>query len=388
MNRGRLAVLLCAFILSLVGISCFGGPVTYIFFWMVIAVPVISLLYILFVIVFIRFHQETDGRNMVVGSPGDFYITLQNDTPFSFSSLRIVFYSSFSTVDGIEPDAVYELPPKSVIKKTTRLVCRYRGEYKVGIKSISVEDFFGLFTVVWRISEPLSVIVEPAVIDVDRLPGDEKDEASRHENMTRRVDPSIMVREYSEGDDIRFISWKATAAMQKLMVREKTSEEKSDIMIVMDPKRYDEDMERYLPVENRMVELLLLLSSFYSKSFMPHDVMLFNEDVKQVSVRNVRDFDELYGDMVRYHFRQESSMEALLMRLYDMRAASSCHMLIFIVQSLTQDVLGLVDMINVDNVTVKIYTVGEETGDITLDPGRDVTVIPVSCHKDMKEALG
>ena len=83
MNRGRVALLLGAFVLSLVGITCYGGPVTYIFFWLVLAMPVISIVYILFVFTFIRYYQKTDGRNMTAGTPSDFYITLKNETFFA-----------------------------------------------------------------------------------------------------------------------------------------------------------------------------------------------------------------------------------------------------------------------------------------------------------------
>ncbi|MCR5098244.1 MAG: DUF58 domain-containing protein, partial [Lachnospiraceae bacterium] len=270
MHRGKLFVFIAALILALVGITCLGGPVTYIFFWTVLAVPVICLVYIFSVIIFIKYHQETEGRNMVVGSPSDFYITLVNETFFSFSSVRVIFYSSFSTVNDVEEDAVYELSPHSQIKKKTRLICRYRGEYKVGMKSIAVTDFLGLFTINWRVKEPLSVIVEPALIQLDTLGEDDENEASRHENIMRKNEPAIPVRAYAPGDDVRFINWKATAAMNKLMVREQTSEEKSGIAIIMDPCRYDELPENYLPKENKVVELLLALSLYYSGRFVSH----------------------------------------------------------------------------------------------------------------------
>ena len=96
-NKGVL-ILASLFILSLVGISFYGGPVTYVFFGTILMIPVMSYLYIFYVIFALKIFQKTDGRDMISGTPSDFYITLQNEGWISFSSLRIIFYSSFSTI--------------------------------------------------------------------------------------------------------------------------------------------------------------------------------------------------------------------------------------------------------------------------------------------------
>ncbi|MBP5291310.1 MAG: hypothetical protein J6Y90_01660, partial [Lachnospiraceae bacterium] len=117
-NKGVL-VLAALFALSLVGISFYGGPITYIFFWTVLLIPIVSYLYIFCVIISLNIYQRTEGRDMVSGTPSEFYITLQNEGWFSFSSLRIIFFSSFSTISDIDDGAVYELPPHSSIDKKT-----------------------------------------------------------------------------------------------------------------------------------------------------------------------------------------------------------------------------------------------------------------------------
>ena len=55
-NKGML-ILAALFALSLVGISMFGGAVTYVFFWTVLLIPVISYLYILSVVMKIIFQE-------------------------------------------------------------------------------------------------------------------------------------------------------------------------------------------------------------------------------------------------------------------------------------------------------------------------------------------
>ena len=382
----RLLYLIAAFILSLVGISFYGGPVTYIFFWLVVFIPAICIVYITLVIIFIRYHQETNGRNMVSGTPSEFYITLQNPTWFSFSSVRLIFYSSFSTISGVDEDAVYELAPHSSIKKTTRLLCRYRGEYKVGIKAIVVRDFLGLFSVTWPIKEPLSVITAPALVRAEDLGEEMIKVSSAFENPLNKTEAAIPVREYMSGDDMRFINWKASAVTQKLMVRERTGEEDSGVSIIMDPKRYDEAPICYLPSENKLIELTLALSLYYLEHFVPVDVICFHDEAKKLSVRNRPGFEELYNEMVHLPFREDCDIDGLMARIYERRMAAESHLMIFILQDWDPGIAEWIMRINPNRVPVRVFLIGE-TG-AKADAGcRDISFIGVSPDVDLKEVL-
>lgn len=362
MKNKKVLIFIALLILALVGISFYGGPVTYVFFWTVIILPPICYLYILLVIRNIKIYQRTEGRDMVCGTPAPFYITLQNEGIFSFSSLRIIFYSSFSTISEIDDGAVYELPPHSSIQRKTKILCKYRGEYFVGIKQIVVKDFLGLFSVTYKIKEPLNVIVSPAII---KLPKTEEKEllidADRDNRMKKPV-PDIPVREYVQGDDIRFLNWKASASMQKLMVRERRGEEKSGIAIIMDPGRYGETTEEYLPPENKVIEQVLALSLYNAESNIPTDVFYRTSQPEKLSIRSTGDFDALYNVMRRYMFRDDADMKKFLGELYDNAWLSSYRMLVFVSQNWSDEEAEWGKNINTDLMPVRIYLVGDEEG--------------------------
>lgn len=60
-------------------------------------------------------------------------VRLMNEFPFAFAGVRVGFFSSFSSIKGLNDDEEYELLPKTGIREDTELVCKYRGEYEVGI---------------------------------------------------------------------------------------------------------------------------------------------------------------------------------------------------------------------------------------------------------------
>lgn len=347
------------FIIALVGISFFGGPITYVFLWLVILVPLICIIYIFLVIASLKIYQRSDGRDMTASTPSDFYITLNNEGLFSFSSVRIIFYSSFSTVSGLDDSVEYELPPHSSITRHTKLVCRYRGEYEVGIKAIVVRDFLGLFTVKHKIKEPLSVIVSPATVALTGLRSDDDLSDAGRDSRTSMIEPDIPVREYVPGDDVRMIHHKATAVMQKMMVRTRSGIEKSGIAIVMEAERHGEAPEDYLPAENRIIESTLALSLFYMQKNIPVDVIYMTDRMIKEPVAAHADYERLYASMRSYSFGGEGRTALLLDELLK-GAASDYKILIFVLYTVNDAVLDVIEQTGSSSGTPsRVYIVRE-----------------------------
>ena len=378
----RLLILIAAFILSLLGISFFGGPVPYLFLCLVLSVPLMCYAYILGVIISLRIYQKPEGRNMVCGSPSELMITLQNEGWFSFTSLRILFYSSFSTVSDIEDSAVYELPPHSQIRRQTQLVCRYRGEYKVGIKKIIVGDFLGIFHVTYSIREPLTVIVAPAMIRLGGLREEDPPMDADRDSYTRRTEPDIPVHEYIPGEDVRFLNWKASAAMQKLMVRERIGEEKSGIALILEPKRVGEREEDYLPPENKLIECLLALGLYYIEQQIPVDVLYREGDhLQKCALRGAEDYERLYASMMQYPFREDADLKAMLA---ENGVLAGYRMLVPVVQSFTSEELEWLQELNVEHAPIRVYLVN---GAKQTETERGVRLIPVGAEEALEEVL-
>ena len=363
MKNKRVLIPIALFILAVVGISFFGGPLTYVFFWTVLLIPPVCFLYILLVIHSIKIYQRTEGRDMVCGTPSDFYITLQNEGWFSFSSVRIIFYSSFSSISEIDDGAVYELPPKSSIQRKTKLLCRYRGEYCVGIKQIVVKDFLGLFSVTYRIKEPLSVIVSPAIVHLPSLSDKEMFADSDRDNLQKKPVPDIPVREYMTGDEMRFINWKASAIMQKLMVRERHGEDKSGVAILMDPGRYTTAEEKYLPAENKIIEQVIALSLYYATNNIPADVIYKTSCTCRTAVSNIGDFEGLYEAMRKYSFRDDGDVAPFLVDLYESGELYDYRLLILVLQKWTTEEFALVEKISNAGMPIRVYVIDDEAGE-------------------------
>ncbi len=362
MNRKPIIILTILLAIALAGISFYGGSVTYVFLMLVVLVPLSCIIYIGLVIYSIRIYQKSDGRGMTASVPSDFYITLNNEGLFSFSYVRMIFYSSFSTITGLGDDVVYELPPHSSITRRTGLVCRYRGEYLVGIKELEVKDYLGIFTIRYKIKEPLSVIVAPAMVELAELKTADDNEDFDRDSATERTEPDISVREYVPGDNARLIHHKASAVMQKPMIRELTGGEKNGVLIVMEADRVGDTTEEYLPVENRIIESTLALSLYYIRNNIPVDVAYHTDEVNLEPVRTYADYERLYGTMSKFNFREEGSTVKLLDGLCYGAYPLTQREFIFVLNDIDAARLDLIKQMNTSYVPVRIYIANREPG--------------------------
>ncbi len=301
MRRNRI-IWLVFFIMSVVAISFYGGSVSYGIFFVLTAIPVVSLLYILLVIVWFKIYQKLEGRNVVANHRTDFYFTLQNESLLAFAGIRVLFYSDYSTIDGLDDRIEYELAPHSGIRKQTGLICRYRGEYEVGIRTIIVTDLFRLFSISYKNKEPLRVTVRPDIVKLSALNDRADIITSARDIGTDMTEPDVLVREYAPGDDRRMIHWKASAASGKLMVRNRIAQQRSGVAIIMDPRRIREDPAWYIPIENRMLEEAIALTLYYCSKNVRVGFMSRNITS---DVDSMDGFESFYESMCLFDFDED-----------------------------------------------------------------------------------
>ena len=168
MRRNRI-ILLMLWLLSLIGITFVGGQLSYGLFFLFSLIPLVSLVYIFFVSRLFRIYQYINTHDLIADHATVSEFALQNDSIIPFAGIRVIFFPGFSFVSGLDSKAEYEIFPHSSIKKKTSIICRYRGEYCVGIQAVVIQDFFRLFSFVHKNRNPLLVRVKPNIIRLDDL---------------------------------------------------------------------------------------------------------------------------------------------------------------------------------------------------------------------------
>ena len=251
-------------ILSLVGISFRGGAVSYGLFAVLTLIPIFSLLYLFAVYILFRIYQNIERRYVTVNEPVRYRFSLVNECPLVFTGIRVKFFSSFSRITTLDDEPEYELQPKTRIEKETNLICRYRGEYDVGIKEIEMQDYFRLFRITYKARQRVQAVVKPQLLKLDRIGGIELADAVRASEHNR-TELDLLSREYVSGDDRRLINWSQSARTGTLMTRTQTGTANQDIAIIMDTARISNNRSVYIPAENRILEITLAVAYYFSR---------------------------------------------------------------------------------------------------------------------------
>ena len=382
MRRNRLTWLFL-FALSLVGISFYGGAVSYGFFFLMLFIPFISLVYLAVVYATFKIYERVDKGNILAGETVPYYFTLQNEGFTGFAGIRVLFFSSFSKVLSIDDKKEYELFPAAGIRKDTFLICKYRGQYEVGIKRVEITDFFRLFIFSYKNPETVTLEVKPAIVNLSGLKDIDVDMVSYRDSMVNASMPDLPVREYVDGDDVRKMHWKATAARGSLMVRTETGEEKQGISVVITPRRTSGDEFEYIPRESRILEAAVAVTLVFAKRNIPTDI--FMSEGETVNVGNLEGFEAAYERIAGVRFSEDFSDDVFYDDIFYKSNISRSKFAFFFVSEITESLNVLFERLKRENVAVVCYVVGGtvlEGGDRT-----GIKIIELSTEDKLSEVM-
>lgn len=390
--RVRRCILGICWLLSLILISTYGGTVSYGIFFGITLIPFVSFLYILFVWTFHRIYQEIGSRNIVCGQSVPYYFVLKNESWFAFAGIRIFFFSDFSYVEELPDEIEYELLPGEQYRYETSFVCKYRGEYEVGIKEIVISDFWGLFGIKFAVRERKKVIAAPKLIQLDELKSVSDISAMLQSENLQVTELDVVTREYSTGDALKQINWKVTAREGKLMSRKPIGEEKKGVALIFDAKRCAKDPGVYLPIENKVLEIVLALSLFMSKSNTPvsysYNQNNAQDGVERGELHGLRDIEDFYERIKRVRFDTGVDIGTDLLKIHREGHLMDKAIVFIILHEMDDDTLRLTYQIAENDTIVICYVVTDENIDelcSTSDLSR--RIIAITPEEELEEVL-
>ncbi len=387
--KWRRGILFLLWVLSLVGITFYGGPVSYGFFWGITLIPVISLLYLLFVYMQFRIYQEIDSRTIVCKQPMPYFFVLQNETYFAFAGLSVRLFSDYSYVTDMPDDEEYELLPGDKYTYHTSMICKYRGEYEVGVKEIVITDFLRLFRFRYKNPGTIKAVVYPRIIYKNE-PESIKDifNPSINEVFVNQTMPDVVTRDYIPGDPLKRINWKASAREQKLKTRNMLGERKQELMIVYDTKRYSDKENEYLPLENQILELVLALGVFFAEKNMKYSVLCGQNGSSLCQVQGLGQFDEWYRRTANIAFDESEDIKNILEQVRNNHNFMQLKTIIVVVHKAQEALMTLLQSMVEDGFYIILYFVTDENVDeYTKQANERFRILGIPVEGNLEEIL-
>lgn len=356
--RKRKRVWLCLWILSLVGISFYGGAVSYGLFWGLSILPVVSFVYLLYVYLKFCIYQEIESRQLVCGQATPYYFVLQNEDKFGFAGIQVKMFPDYSFVEDMLEDVEYELLPGDEFVYRTKMICKYRGEYEIGVKEVVITDFFGIFRFRYDVPGAIRANVKPRLVELSGVSTISEIEANmERESYQVQNEPDVVVRDYVPGDSLKKIHWKAVARSGKLWVRKDTGNEKQGVLMLFDNCRYSSKMAEYLPLESKMLECVLALTLFFARKNIPVSVCYEESRLERIDVAGINGFDAYYTRISSMVFDESKNPFLVMEQVCAGRHLQDAQIVICVFHEWNDRLMHAADEIVSKGITVIAYVV-------------------------------
>lgn len=320
MKKAAYALLLTG---ALVLVSFRGGTIPWLLLYFLLMIPVLAVLYVLYVYCRFRIGQNV-ARTVNKGEKLPYHLELANEDFLLISGIGLNFYTDMTHVmergkhGGLKPyrqekDRISLLPyQKSEVE--LELYCKYRGTYPVGVKSVSVTDFFGLFTITYPMLAHIRLTARPRILTLEQLQSslarlDAKRSCASLCDLQELLD--LELRKYVPGDPIRCIHWKNSAKTGELLVRKQMPQELYEMVVLMDCSPLQKEGEKRLQAEDNIIEATLALLYDACKKGIPASVIFWSDKPREIEINDLKSFDRFYNLSAELIFRAAQPLEKI-----------------------------------------------------------------------------
>lgn len=367
---------------------------SYGFFTLLSVVFFVTFIYLLCVHLFFRIYQELEKNTPMAGDVVRFHFLLKNEFFFGFAGIRVRFFKDFSVINGLSDEMEYELIPRTGIEKQTELICKYRGEYEVGIRAVEIQDYFRLFTVSFPNHETLRVTVKPKIVELSELRAVDLSRLMARDSDRGSDSPDVLTRKYEAGDDPRQIHWKASARSRELLVRIRVGEEQEGISILMGAFRKNAQAANYLPAEDKILEIVIAWVLLLVKKQIPVTICYpagSGENIRicEKTVADMEHFGNFYEEISTVEFREDLTDEFFSLKASTMPDLLKKKAVFLILQQWSEQVNFLLTQLQGSEIYTLVYLLGDQKTNVfaAADGAKNQKIIQFTTDTELLDLL-
>ncbi len=312
MLRNRLLLILLL-ILSLVSITIYGTTASYVIFFACLTIPIVCIVYLGYVFLQLKIYQELGNRYIVKGESVPYKFILSNEDFIAYSAVKVKFFKTNSTVENIGETIERELLPKDHVQFNTIINCKYRGEYPVGVKEVTITDFLQLFRFTYHVPFECKATVFPKIVELQKLTCIPEEEIAMLDPYAAiKSEPDVTVRNYVSGDSLKQIHWKLSAKENKLKTRELSGTIRQKLTIIIDLTKVSKNSSNQIIIEDKIIECAVSLIRYFCYQKIPFYVGFHNGVMNQYEMSEPERFYAVYEDLAKSFFISTQSLESVI----------------------------------------------------------------------------
>lgn len=319
-NRLFYAVLLIA---AAVFAGVYQSKLTFVLFVTLIILPIVTL----FLLIIERFalKLEVKPQALFVQKLCRFSITVTIRNRFIIPMSPVCVKGVFQDEDGsLIPDKtmIVSVMPFCKTELLFSGCLKYRGEYHLGVSEAVLYDLLGLFRIKIKLSPSARVVAAPRRLSLDRTDALCVDELESPQTKLSFFDSNSFssVREYSEGETLRYVHWKLSAKQDELMVKQMEQNLGANSVILTELTGYSDDNEDNYRSADAAVEVSLALTSkIIADGRSAVNLFRTDEETTEVfAVESSDDFEKLYGIFSVIPITENGGISALVGKMNEL----------------------------------------------------------------------
>ena len=307
---------LCASMVALAGAALATGKAVY---YALLALLMLMLLYALASAVWTILTLDVTMKGVrpraVRGDRLMTILTARHTCPLPVSDVRLLLNVPGGN-GGYQEISLRARPfARSTFRNVVR--CPHRGNYDVGVVSVSALDLFGLVRITRKSGKRLMrVEVAPRAMQTDCLRLRASDTGAEFASRATEDNASPSdIRKWQDGDELKKIHWKLSLRKRELIVRTFENSARPDTLILPDLTQITALRDQRLALEDGICEACLGAAQAQLNSQYPVRMPLVCTQPQELSGKNAADLAAFRDALTRVAFNSPYSYEQVLLQM-------------------------------------------------------------------------
>lgn len=293
----------------------YGGKVPNMFFYTVLVLPIVSFTYMLIGYFMLKYEQSLDNDLIFKGDKVTFTVNITNRSFFILPYISISFLNDKGGVIQKHKINNISLQPFSNREVSIDYIYKYRGDFKLGVSTIEVQDFLGIFKFTLKNKKLLYITVYPQIIDIDEFylsSGYLSDNVSSIGGGQEDISTIEEINKYNYGDSLRKIHWKLTAKTNELMIREYEKVGSRSAILILDLQSNNFEVEKNAAIEDKLLETTIAILRYCIYNDAEVKLIYDSKGINAINYSNSLDFQKAYEALAKVEFNQKTSFKDII----------------------------------------------------------------------------
>ncbi|MCL2353427.1 MAG: DUF58 domain-containing protein [Defluviitaleaceae bacterium] len=248
----------------------YEDTMTYVALYMVLMLPIISLIFALISRKTLKITQGIEKPNTLKKQETRYVVRAKNKGIIPVASLKIkIEKDEDAIISYIDAQHTF-LRFFETRDMSFTIISKYRGNYKIGIAKVYLYDFLGLFKLKKKCKATSMLTVAPIAVDVEPIPlGASASGTEGMKDLRKEEDYANIsdLRKYHPGDGQKKVHWKVSAKKNELISKNFQSINKNTTALVIDNSKIIKyPREEALKLEDAMIEAFVSVAKYCIRS--------------------------------------------------------------------------------------------------------------------------